>query len=103
MTSQNEPIRINVGGTVYTTSLGTVLKFPESHLGQMFNGTKTVIFDEGEKHYFIDRDGQHFRYILNFCRYGRLLLPDDFKELDLLHEEAVFYEIEPLITAIERK
>lgn len=32
-----------------------------------------------KQHYFIDRDGHMFRYILNFLRTSRLLLPDDFK------------------------
>ena len=69
----------------------------------MFNGMKVAIFDKSENQFFIDRDGKHFRFILNFCRCGRLALPDDFRELDLLHEEAVFYEIETMVTAIERK
>jgi hypothetical protein len=32
-----------------------------------------------KQHYFIDRDGEIFRYVLSFLRTSKLLLPDDFK------------------------
>lgn len=35
--------------------------------------------DSLKQHYFIDRDGHMFRYILNFLRISKLLIPDDFK------------------------
>lgn len=35
--------------------------------------------DALKQHYFIDRDGHMFRYILNFLRTSKLLIPDDFK------------------------
>lgn len=37
------------------------------------------MLDGLKQHYFIDRDGHMFRYILNFLRTSKLLLPDDFK------------------------
>lgn len=54
-----------------------------------------------KQHYFIDRDGPSFRYILQFLRNGKLTLPDNYSELEILLEEAKFYEIDALVEAIE--
>jgi hypothetical protein len=60
-------INLNVGGVRYTTSLTTLRRFPDTMLGCMFSGRHTLL--EGEDgHFFIDRDGMHFRHILNFLR-----------------------------------
>ena len=67
----------------------------------MFNGRIPIILDSLKQHYFIDRDGEVFRHILNFLRTDRLNLPADYTELELLAEEANFYSIFPLITALE--
>ena len=52
----------------------------------MFNGNIPIVLDSMKNHYFIDRDGRLFRYILNFCRTTQLVLPDNFEELDLLYQ-----------------
>ena len=36
---------------------------------------------------FIDRDGELFAYILDYLRSGKLLLPENFRELARLREE----------------
>lgn len=36
----------------------------------------------------IDCDPEMFRHILNYCRFEKLLLPNNFKELDLLKQES---------------
>lgn len=54
-----------------------------------------------KQHYFIDRDGPSFRYILQFLRCGRLILPEQYKEIEILLEEAKFYELDALVEAIE--
>lgn len=48
-------------------------------ISQLFDGTEPIVLDGLKQHYFIDRDGHMFRYILNFLRTSQLLLPDDFK------------------------
>ena len=68
----------------------------------MFNGSIPIILDSLKQHYFIDRDGKVFRHILAFMRSGRLLLPDGFKDWEVLMEEAQYYDIQPLIKDIER-
>ena len=50
--------------------------------------------------YFIDRDGTHFRYILNYLRTGQLTVPkDETMRVELL-AEAEFYQIEGIVNAL---
>lgn len=98
--SNNEIVRLNVGGTKYITTKSTLRKYPQSMLGTMFMGNVPLSTDK-DGYYFIDRCGHIFEYILQFIRCGKLVLPEDFKELELLRLEADFYQIEDLISAIE--
>ena len=47
--------------------------------------------------YFIDCDGTHFRYILNYLRTGQLIVPKDEIIRDELLSEAEFYQVEEII------
>ena len=93
-------IDLNVGGHIYTTSLSTLTKYPHSMLGVMFSGRIPVARDS-KGNFFIDRDGQTFRFILNFLRSSKLRVPSDPQDREQLIEEADFYQIEPLIDAIK--
>ena len=53
-------ITLDVGGRHFATSRKTLLKAEGSLL--------KLLVQDGKRHYFIDRDGAHFRYILNFLR-----------------------------------
>jgi len=66
----------------------------------MFNGSVPIILDSLKQHYFIDRDGNMFRHILNFLRTSTLVIPEDFDELDLLLEEARFFELTAMVRAL---
>ncbi|XP_029103847.1 BTB/POZ domain-containing protein KCTD6a isoform X1 [Scleropages formosus] len=94
-----DPVTLNVGGHLYTTSLSTLQRYPDSMLGAMFRGDLPSARD-AQGNYFIDRDGPLFRYVLNFLRTSELTLPHNFKEIDLLRKEADFYQIEPLIQCL---
>ena len=61
-------IDLNVGGTFYSTTLDTLRSDPDSMLCAMFSGRVGVLKDKDSR-YFIDRDGNLFRHILNFLRY----------------------------------
>lgn len=89
-------VELNVGGSVYTTSLTTLLKYPDSSLNSMFNGRQRVIRD-GHGRFFIDRDGTLFRYVLDYLRNSTVTLPSEFKERDRLIEEARYYKLDGLI------
>ena len=49
-----------------------------------------------EGSYFIDRDGTHFRYVLNY-RAGYLLVPDDKLIRKEILEEAEFYQTRRIV------
>lgn len=90
-------ISLNVGGKCYMTSKYTLTKFQDSVLCKMLtDGDQSIRRDDGGR-FIIDRDGQLFRYVLNYLRDGMLSLPKDFTELKQLSEEARFYGIRPLI------
>lgn len=94
-----DPVSLNVGGEVYTTTLDTLTRCRDSMLGAMFTGQIPVLKDN-RGNVFIDRDGKVFRYILNYLRSSSLDLPDGFSELPLLRREADFYQIRPLLEEI---
>lgn len=50
-----------------------------------------------EGRYFIDRDGTHFAYILEYLRTEKV--PSD--HLQEVHKDALYYDIKPLVKAIE--
>ena len=70
----------------------------------MFSGRfDTKSSEDGS--YFIDRDGTHFRYILNYLRTGQLIVPEDelVRIRGELLAEAEFYQVEGLIKALTSK
>lgn len=93
---QENRVKLNVGGVKFVTSLDTLLMHPDSMLGSMFSGKYRLEKDE-KGYFFIDRDGTHFRYILNFLRTGSLLVPEDPLIRRELQIEAEFYQIPSLI------
>jgi len=76
-------------------------RYSESRLAKMFNGSIPIVLDSLKQHYFIDRDGKMFRHILNFLRTSSL--SEDFIELDLLYEEAKYYDLQPLMRLLEQR
>ena len=92
-------VNLNVGGQHFTTSLQTLTKDPNSMLAAMFSG-KFEMKPSKDGSFFIDRDGTHFRFILNFLRTGKLTLPKGATFTEELEEEAEFYQIQGLIDAL---
>jgi len=77
------------------TSTLTLTKDADSMLSAMFSGRHALRQDD-DGAYFIDRDGTHFRYILNYLRDGgfRLgTLPADPCFLGQLCTEAEYYQL----------
>ena len=97
-------IVLDVGGMHFSTSRSTLSKYPESMLGVMFSGRhnlKTMQCKDGS--FFIDRDGTHFRHILNYLRDGEEVIesfPESPGVLLELIREAKFYQLEGLVKVI---
>ena len=95
-------VKLNVGGTIYTTSRSTLTQYSDSMLGAMFGGK--LPFEnskDSEGNYFIDRDGDLFKYILNFLRGSKLVLPNNFQDTEAFRHEIDFFQIRPLIDAFD--
>jgi hypothetical protein len=96
---RDSKIRLNIGGHVYMTSTLTLLKDADSMLAAMFSGRHSLTKEE-DGSYFIDRDGTHFRFILNFLRDGGFregTLPKERGFLNELLTEAEYYQIHALV------
>lgn len=62
-----EVIKVNVGGTLFTTRKSTLCRVPCSFLESMFSGRHRVSTDDSGA-VFIDRNPKHFTTILDWLR-----------------------------------
>lgn len=79
MTSAGEAtVRFNVGGKHFevSRSLITEQTKPDTMLARLVSDTWTwqASSKDSSKPLFNDRDGDHFRHVLNYSRYGRVTL-----------------------------
>ena len=86
--------------TTGSISLTRLFRFQQgSMLHAMFSGRfDTKPAEDGC--YFIDRDGTHFRYILNYLRTGQLVVPEDKVVRKELLTEAEFYRVEGILVEL---
>jgi len=125
-------LKIRVGNDVYFTSPQTLTTIPDSFFASAllsymrlassspdkavssFNqpmlqeeeGEGEGEGEEKEKEVFIDRDGTHFAYILNYLRdkeKNRCILPRDKLVLKQLKAEAEFYQLREMVILIDKK
>jgi len=90
-------IKLDVGGTKFSTSLTTLTSQPGSMLAAMFSGRYALKKDE-DGSYFIDRNGQLFEPILEWLR-NPVNVPQckDDIEKELLIQEAHYYGLYQLL------
>ncbi|XP_022784375.1 BTB/POZ domain-containing protein KCTD21-like isoform X2 [Stylophora pistillata] len=93
-------VKLNIGGDCYTTSRPTLTKYPGTKLADIFSPKSTTIRAE-DCTFFFDRDGTHFKFILNYLRTGKLTLPEGETALRQLQEEADFYQIKAMLDELE--
>uniref|UniRef100_A0A4W5QFS0 Potassium channel tetramerization domain containing 14 n=1 Tax=Hucho hucho TaxID=62062 RepID=A0A4W5QFS0_9TELE len=91
-------VQLNVGGHVFTTSLSTLRKHPDSQLAFMFSsGQQPKLPTDAKGRYFIDRDGTHFGAILQFLRTQRLPTESVLE----VYQEALHYDIRTLVKQLQ--
>ena len=83
MSLQGSLIGLNVGGRIFVTSRDTLARDPDSMLCCMltqYDSTQGLpaAFQDKDGNLVIDRDGDTFKYILNFLRDGSCVYPLDF-------------------------
>ncbi|KAF5840327.1 BTB/POZ protein [Dunaliella salina] len=93
-------VRLNVGGTIFSTSVETLAQPTGTMLAAMFGGGFNNRQDE-QGAVFIDRDPKHFPRVLNYLRDGVCTLPENRDEKLELLREASFYGLEGLTTELE--
>jgi hypothetical protein len=87
-------VRLDVGGSAFKTSVSTLRAARGSTLAAMFSGAGFDMTANEEGAYFIDRDGTHFRHVLNYLRgcFDAGTLGSDAARRELL-VEADFYNL----------
>ena len=96
LTNPTGAVTVNVGGTVYTTTLATLTRVEGSMLGAL---AEAFVASDDEVLY-IDRDGPSFRYVLNYLRdpFAKPLVPRDPTDRDQLAREVDFYGLPGLLS-----
>eukprot|EP01132_Coremiostelium_polycephalum_P006616 gene6616-8187_t len=90
-----DPIILDIGGMKFSTTLATLRSEPGSYFERMFREGGYLTHEEGSLNtFFIDRDGTHFRYILNHLRGIMVDLPTDPVFRKELYHEVVYFGIE---------
>ncbi|KAK0138421.1 BTB/POZ domain-containing protein KCTD16 [Merluccius polli] len=109
----SDVIELNVGGQVYYTRHATLTSAPSSLFSKLFSssscGKKKGCSSSSSSsssndlardlrgRCFIDRDGFLFRYVLDYLRDRRVVLPDHFPERGRLKREAEYFQLPELV------
>ena len=89
----DDQITLKIGEYIFYTTRTTL---------RLKDGFLRTIADTNEKQVFIDRDGKHFRIILNYIR-GSWVLPKNTIDLEELLFESDFYCLDGLKEDIKEK
>ncbi|GMJ11281.1 hypothetical protein like AT5G55000 [Hibiscus trionum] len=93
-------IRLSTGGKKFCTTIDTLIRRePDSMLAAMFSGRHTLCQDSEKGYIFVDRDGKHFRQILNWLRDGVVPTLTDAEYSELMRE-AEYYQLLGLLEGI---
>mmetsp|Transcript_13797 Transcript_13797/g.15230 ORF Transcript_13797/g.15230 Transcript_13797/m.15230 type:complete len:416 (-) Transcript_13797:39-1286(-) len=89
-------IKLNIGGVRYQTTADTLRRQGDSFFSALISGQYSATRDEFGA-YFIDRDGQYFRPILEYLRTGELHIPLGISA-DCVQREAEYFCIQLPLT-----
>ena len=97
-------VRLNVGGTIYTTTLDTLRAVPDSLFGRMFDPDISLgmVPTDEDGNIFFDRDPEVFRWVLDFLRRRGRSVGMPRQELrPLLRDEADYFGLVGLVEACD--
>merc|ERR1712117_422664 len=98
----SNPITLDVGGTIFRTTVATLIQYPNSMLAAMFDpkSERPPAMKDDNGNFFIDRDPEPFRIILSFLRSA--VLPEDIVgcSLQQVELEADYYGLKELLKKI---
>jgi hypothetical protein len=98
----NDIIKLNVGGFKYETTLNTITSDSDSMLANMFSG-RHLMKPDSEGYYFIDRDGDIFKYVVKYLRDKRLNLDTiDTSIVKNIRDEAGYFQINGLVEVCDQ-
>ena len=92
-------IKLNVGGHYFSTTLGTLRSSNSMLLIMVSERFEQKPEEDGA--FFIDRDGRHFRSILNYLRTTELSFPEGETAFRELQAEAQFYQIQGILDKLQ--
>ena len=93
--TQDERVKLDVGGVAFVTTRSTLLRIPQTFFARLVSWEPNA--NHAAASHFIDRDGTHFRYVLNYLRDGQVDLPPNDTALHSeLAREAEFYQLPEL-------
>jgi len=105
-------IELNVGGIYYATTPATLTRYKDSRLPELLkspdnvsgsgsDGTSPLVVGTDANGYrFIDRDGEMFRYVLDYARTGAIILPDGFAHRRRLLLEAEYFRLSGMTSGL---
>jgi len=98
--NKGDVVTLNVGGKTFVTTWDTLTKQQESMLSAMFAGQMPVKLDHNGS-VFIDRDGKHFKKILNYMRNNSFHPPLDKSKCYEMYKEAEFYQLKGMLETLK--
>lgn len=95
-----EVVKLNIGGTYFSTSLSTLQRYPTSTLGIMFTSQRRDMLPrDADGCIFLDRSGKYFEHILQFLRTPNPA--DFFYPVDLNDREKAEFDAEVCFYKLE--
>jgi hypothetical protein len=95
---------LNVGGVLHTTTRSTLLSHTDTFFTALLSG-KVPTYTDGNGNIFIDRDGELFKYVLNYLRCGTIYLPHSHHYLHQYFEikaEAEFFGLTDMAKLLQK-
>ncbi|CAN1245773.1 FH protein interacting protein FIP2 [Linum grandiflorum] len=96
-------VHLNIGGKKFSTTVDTLTnREPQSMLYAMFSGRHTLCEDPVSGCVFVDRDGKHFRHVLNWLRDGVVPILTDAHYSELTRE-AEYYQLLAINSSVNQR